>query len=108
MQTAEAGRKIIRKRTVEELTGLSSTTIWREERAGRFPKRVQITANAVGWFQDEVATWVHQRIRGSQLSSPNPHARPSRDTVAAASSPKRIERPLKSSRPKQYQRRAAG
>src|SRR3954449_3029701 len=58
-------RKIIRRPAVKEQTGLSATTIWREENAGRFPKRVQITANAVGWYQDEITAWVHARIRGA-------------------------------------------
>src|SRR5215211_3359974 len=58
-------RKIIRRPAVEEQTGLSPTTIWREEKAGRFPKRIQITANAVGWYQDEITAWVHARIRGA-------------------------------------------
>lgn len=65
---------IIRKKAVVAKTGLSETTIWREEKAGRFPGRVQITANAVGWFEDEINAWVHERIRGSKLISPNPRA----------------------------------
>ena len=63
-------RKIIRRPAVEEQTGLSPTTIWREEKAGRFPKRVQITANAVGWYQDEITAWVHARIRGAGKAPP--------------------------------------
>ena len=63
-----AARKIVRKPAVEEMTGLNRTTIWREEKAGRFPERVQITANSVGWYEDEVLAWIHQRIRGGRES----------------------------------------
>jgi prophage regulatory protein len=83
-QASAAARKIIRKSAVKEQTGLSDTTIWREEKAGRFPTRVQITANSVGWFQDEISAWIHERIRGSASPSPNPRAR---QRHAAAASP---------------------
>jgi prophage regulatory protein len=58
-------RNIIRKPAVRLKTGLSDTTIWRLEKADDFPKRIQITdGGAVGWFEDEVDDWVHDRIRG--------------------------------------------
>jgi predicted DNA-binding transcriptional regulator AlpA len=41
--------KIIRSKEVQELTGLSRTTIWRLEREGKFPARVPLTASNVGW-----------------------------------------------------------
>ena len=62
---------VIRKREVLRRTGLSDTTIWRMERAGDFPARVQITeAGAVGWFEDEVDRWVHDRVRGGGKRPP--------------------------------------
>ena len=58
-------RSIIRKRSVQQKTGLSDTTIWRQERAGDFPARVQITeGGAVGWYEDEVDRWINERVRG--------------------------------------------
>jgi prophage regulatory protein len=44
-------------------TGLSRSTIWRLEAAGEFPKRVQLSANAVGWRADEVESWIEARAR---------------------------------------------
>ena len=62
-------KKIIRRAAVRSRTGLSDTTIWRLERAARFPKRVRLTeAGAVGWYENEVDEWVHQRIRGNGKS----------------------------------------
>ena len=61
--------KILRRREVCDRTGLSYTTIWRYERAGLFPRRVQLNPNvtgmnsAVGWLESEVAEWIHRRIR---------------------------------------------
>lgn len=58
-------RSILRKRAVRQRTGLSDTTIWRLEKAGDFPSRIQITeAGAVGWYEDEVDAWMHDRVRG--------------------------------------------
>jgi prophage regulatory protein len=58
-------RNILRKREVKARTGLSHTTIWRREKAEAFPKRIQITESGlVGWFEDEIDAWVHERIRG--------------------------------------------
>jgi prophage regulatory protein len=58
-------RNIIRKHKVRQKTGLSDTTIWRREKSGTFPQRIQITESGlVGWYEDEVDAWVHERIRG--------------------------------------------
>jgi len=55
-------RKLIGKKPTKEKTGLSDSTIWREEREGRFPRRVQIS-NRVGWYEDEVEKWIESRPR---------------------------------------------
>lgn len=67
-------RKILRKRDVRARTGLSDTTIWRREKLGTFPRRVQITENIVGWYDDEVDRWVHERIRAGGKRPPNARA----------------------------------
>ena len=56
--------KILRNSQVMETTGLSRTTIWRLERGGEFPKRVQLSTNSVGWLENEVYEWLEQRKRG--------------------------------------------
>ena len=55
--------KILRMAEVVELTGLSRVTVWRLERDGRFPARLQLSRNAVGWRDDEVIDWVQSRPR---------------------------------------------
>ena len=57
-------RKIIDKKEVREATGLSNVTVWRMERSGDFPKRVQLSSNRTGWFADEVEAWQNTRPRG--------------------------------------------
>jgi prophage regulatory protein len=54
---------ILRRPEVSARTGLSSPTIWRLERAGKFPARVQLSANSVGWHESEVEAWIESRDR---------------------------------------------
>jgi len=67
---------ILRRREVERMTGLSRTTIWRLERGGDFPQRVQLSANSVGWRSNEVHAWIEARrpapsgLQPAQQSSP--------------------------------------
>lgn len=65
-------RRIIRKPEVIKITGKSGVTIWRDEKAGRFPKRVRIGSNSMGWFEDEILEWLESRPRG--MVDKNQHA----------------------------------
>lgn len=47
---------------VVAITSLSSTSIWREERAGRFPKRKQISPNRVAWLRSDVENWITSKL----------------------------------------------
>jgi prophage regulatory protein len=40
----------------------SKVSIWRWERAGQFPKRVQVSPGRVAWVEDEIQQWVVDRI----------------------------------------------
>ena len=64
-------RSIIRKPVVQRRTGLSDTTLWRYEKRGDFPARIQITeGGVVGWFEDEIDRWIHERVRGGGKRPP--------------------------------------
>ena len=53
--------RIIRAKEVQEMTGLSRTTLWRFENKGDFPRRVSLGASSVGWKLSEVQNWIHDR-----------------------------------------------
>lgn len=61
MQNHNAPRRIIRDKETGKKTGLSRTTRWRLQRAGKFPKSVKLTDHAVGFFEDEVDDWIAAR-----------------------------------------------
>ena len=52
----------LRKAEVSRRTGLSDTTIWRLEKAGKFPRRVQITQKIVGWAEDEIDAYQQAKL----------------------------------------------
>ena len=54
--------RILSKRQLKEMVLYSPQHIARLEKAGTFPKRVQIGPNRVGWVEDEVLDWLQQRL----------------------------------------------
>ena len=56
--------RIIRRSKIQERTGLSISTIRNMEKAGRFPARIRISANSVGWRESDIARWLADRPRG--------------------------------------------
>lgn len=54
-------KKILRKKEVREITGLSDTSLWRLERDdSSFPRRLRL-GGAVGWLQEEIEAWIDAR-----------------------------------------------
>ena len=54
--------RILSKRQVQELVLYSPQHIARLEKAGTFPKRVQLGPNRVGWVEDEILDWLQTRL----------------------------------------------
>jgi prophage regulatory protein len=61
--------RILSKRQVKELVLYSPQHIARLEKAGQFPKRVQLGPNRVGWVECEVLAWLEERM--AQREEPN-------------------------------------
>jgi len=53
--------RIIRAKEVEEMTGLSRTSIWRYEKNNTFPQRIKLGDISVGWKLNEVQEWIYKR-----------------------------------------------
>jgi prophage regulatory protein len=56
--------RILGEPEVYRLTNLSRTTRWRLEREGKFPRRLRLSGNRVGWQADEVLAWMAALPRG--------------------------------------------
>jgi prophage regulatory protein len=53
--------QIIREPECRRISGLSRSTRWRLERAGKFPRRRQISPGCSGWLASEIRGWVASR-----------------------------------------------
>lgn len=60
MDTTETKQtqKILRKREVLAMLGISDPSLYRWEISGQFPKRLQLGGNSVGWLLSEVEAWI--------------------------------------------------
>ncbi len=61
-------REIVRHADVLRMTKLSRTTLWRLQRAGKFPKSFFISPEIKGWLRADVERWVEDRIHGRALA----------------------------------------
>ena len=50
--------KMLRLPDVVAAVGMSSTTIWRREKNGLFPRRRRLGANIVAWRSDEIKAFI--------------------------------------------------
>lgn len=53
--------KVYRRPEVEEITGLSRTSIYKMMNRGEFPRPVRLTKRAVGWPEKVIAEWLEAR-----------------------------------------------
>ena len=50
--------RLLRRREVEEITGMGHSSIYRVMRKGKFPRRVRIGPKAVRWRTSEITAWL--------------------------------------------------
>lgn len=58
--------KHLRRRAVQDVTGLSRSTIYHLMSKGLFPRPVQLTDKAVGWPETVIADWLKSRPSNSE------------------------------------------
>ena len=56
--------RVLNVKDVVGMTGLSKVTIWRKEKSGAFPKRINLTPRRVGWIESEIVGWLETRPKG--------------------------------------------
>ena len=64
--------RLLSKRQLKEMVLYSPQHVARLEKAGMFPKRIQIGPNRVGWVEDEVLDWLQERI--ARRDEPDRHS----------------------------------
>lgn len=61
MENIENKERVIRKKELLNILGLSDPTVYRMEKAGKFPQRLRLGGNSCGWLQSEVDGWIAER-----------------------------------------------
>ena len=59
----EQKSEVMSRRLTCTHVGLSIATIWRMEKMGNFPRRVQLSSGRVGYFRKDVDDWLANRPR---------------------------------------------
>lgn len=54
----ETTDRILRIKTVLQLTGLSRSTLYRKVQRGEFPKQIKLSERCAGWRQSSVNDWM--------------------------------------------------
>ena len=54
--------RILLKRQLRELVHYSPQHVARLEAVGKFPKRVKLGPNRMGWVEEEILDWLKQRL----------------------------------------------
>ncbi|TNC45938.1 AlpA family phage regulatory protein [Rubellimicrobium rubrum] len=54
-------KRLLRRQAVEDLTGLSRSSIYKQMSEGTFPHAVRISARAVAWDEARVLAWLASR-----------------------------------------------
>jgi prophage regulatory protein len=59
--------RLIKRKEVEDITSLSTATIYRLMAEGKFPVQVKITGRSVAWLESDISEWVEQKIASSKV-----------------------------------------
>jgi prophage regulatory protein len=60
--TAATPTRILSQKELASRVPYSPVQIWRLEKAGTFPRRIQLGPNRIGWVEAEVETWLSKRM----------------------------------------------
>jgi len=60
---------ILRLPQIKSRTGLSRSSIYQYVKDGSFPSPISLGSRSVGWLEDEVDTWIENRISESRNNS---------------------------------------
>jgi prophage regulatory protein len=60
---------ILRLPAVKTRTGLSRSTIYLRVSQGTFPRPVHLGGRAVGWVEEEIQSWLAERIAASRKAA---------------------------------------
>lgn len=54
--------KVIRLPQVKKKVGLGHTSIYEGQKAGTFPKSIELGPRSRGWVEEEIDQWIERRV----------------------------------------------
>ncbi|QEQ97323.1 helix-turn-helix transcriptional regulator [Neptunomonas concharum] len=57
--------RLLRRPEVEQLVGLSRSTIYNRLEKGTFPKPVPLGGRLVAWVESDIQAWIQERIEAA-------------------------------------------
>ncbi|QBX38066.1 AlpA family phage regulatory protein [Brevundimonas sp. S30B] len=64
------GDRLLPWSRVRDIAGISRSTAWRLQQAGRFPAPVPLSPGRVGWWESELDAWKLSRLDRKPLKAP--------------------------------------
>ncbi|WP_022850801.1 helix-turn-helix transcriptional regulator [Limisalsivibrio acetivorans] len=62
MKTEITELQIIRRKEVENMTGLSRSSIYALMKTGNFPQSIKLTERTTGWLKHEIESWLMEKV----------------------------------------------
>jgi prophage regulatory protein len=59
--TVPAEQRVLSMKTVLDRVPISRTTLWRMVREGLFPPHIKLSANRIGWIEEDIDAWIASR-----------------------------------------------
>ena len=66
MNKTDAGRVFLRRKAVQEKTGLPESTLYALVAKGRFPKPIKLGERAVAWLESDVEAWQAEKLAAAK------------------------------------------
>ena len=62
-------KQFYRRTSLEEMLGISRSTIYRMMKVGEFPRPTKLGRRAVGWREDEIEQWLRGKANSTDYKS---------------------------------------
>ncbi len=59
-------KRIIRRKTVQDRTGLPQSTIYSLVAQDLFPKPIKLHKRSVGWLEEDITNWIENKVTSSR------------------------------------------
>ncbi|WP_347460339.1 AlpA family transcriptional regulator [Acinetobacter thermotolerans] len=68
INTANAQPRLIRRKEVQNKTGLGTSSIYALMAEGKFPKSIYISSRRVAWLESDIDSWIAERIASTKTA----------------------------------------